>query len=123
MKYIFIAVASLVVPLTQAIAADDDVKILKFLMSEVEICDENYNCLDVETKTLPDPQKKAIPVVGYDKNEGMLKFVVEQQEKWVHQTEVELNRKAEASVICTNQKISRKSDKEVFATYGLGEGC
>lgn len=122
MKHLLTLITALTLPLT-AWAADGDVKILKFLMSEIEICDSDYNCLDVEAKTLPDPKKSPIPVVGFDEKEGMLKFVVEQQEKWVHQTEVELNQKAEASVICTNQKISRKSDKEVFATYGLGEGC
>ncbi|MBE1275026.1 hypothetical protein [Enterovibrio baiacu] len=103
--------------------ANEGVKILAFLMDEVEICDKDYACADIDKKLLPDPEKSPIFVTSYDESEGMLEFFLNNDKKWVHQTEVELNQKAVASVICTNQKISRKSDKEVFATYGLGEGC
>ncbi|KKD60849.1 hypothetical protein RN22_08900 [Grimontia sp. AD028] len=123
MKALTLVISLLCFPLGLSVAQAKEVKIIDFLMDEVEICDNDYNCQDVPAKTLPDPTKSPIPVVAFDENEGMLKFVVKDEEKWIHQTEVELNQKALASVICTDQKISRKSDKEVFATYGLGEGC
>ena len=104
--------------------AEDKVLILDFLMDSVEICDGNLDCSDVDKKSLPNPSDEMVIVSSYDKKEGMVMFKHLGNEKWVHITEVKLSQKAVASVVCTEQStISRKSDKQVFSTYGLGEGC
>ncbi|WEM44669.1 hypothetical protein PTW35_25765 (plasmid) [Photobacterium sp. DA100] len=104
-------------------AAQDKVLILDFLMDSVEICDGKLDCTDVDKSSLPDPKEETVIVASYDKKEGMLMFEHLGHEKWVHITEVELNHKAVASIVCTQQTISKKSDKQVFSTHGLGEGC
>ncbi|WCE29371.1 hypothetical protein [Vibrio sp. SCSIO 43137] len=104
-----------------AISADNPVQILKFKLDEVEICDKEENCDDVARKTLPDTKTEPLLVEAVNAESGFLMFTQNGIQKWVHQTEVELNVKAIASVTCTAQNHSRKSDSDVYASMGLGE--
>lgn len=103
--------------------AEQEVKIIEFITEEIEVCNKAFECEDIPANTLPSPREVTLLVESYDQNEGYIMFKVENKEMWVHITEVELNKKAVASVVCTAQTISSKSDKSTYATLGLGEGC
>ncbi|MCJ2377879.1 hypothetical protein LNL84_13660 [Vibrio sp. ZSDZ34] len=103
--------------------AQDQVKIIDFLVDNVWVCDENNNCSDVSIDTLPDPTKGGLIVENYDRKEQMVMVKINGQAKWFDQIEVQLNKTAVASVVCSTQTISAKSDSGTYATLGLGEGC
>ncbi len=107
----------------QAVSEEKQIQILEFLLDEVEICNTREECQDIAKDLLPDPNKTTIVIEKFDQDEGYLMFKQNGEEKWVHQTEVELNSKSVASIICTTQNPSNKSDQQTFATLGLGEGC
>ncbi|CAK1758558.1 Secreted protein [Vibrio crassostreae] len=108
---------------TSAAMAQDHVKIIDFLVDNVWVCDKNNECADVSTKTLPDPTQSGLIVENYDRKEQMVMVKIDGQEKWFDQIEVQLNKTAVASVVCSTQVISAKSDSGTYATLGLGEGC
>ncbi|CDU11896.1 hypothetical protein [Vibrio coralliirubri] len=103
--------------------AQDHVKIIDFLVDNVWVCDKDNECADVSTKTLPDPTQSGLIVENYDREEQMVMVKIDGQEKWFDQIEVQLNKTAVASVVCSTQVISAKSDSGTYATLGLGEGC
>lgn len=106
-----------------SVMAQDHVKIIEFLVDNVWVCDKDNECADVPSKTLPDPSKNALIVENYDRAEQMVMVKIDGQEKWFDQIEVQLNKTAVASVVCSSQTISAKSDSGTYATLGLGEGC
>ncbi|HAS6347180.1 hypothetical protein LZU85_04345 [Vibrio sp. IRLE0018] len=103
--------------------AQEQVKIIDFLVDTVWVCDQSNDCNDVPRSSLPDPKKSALVVENYDSKEQMVMVKIDGQEKWFDQIEVQLNKTAVASVVCSTQKISTKSDSGTYATLGLGEGC
>lgn len=103
--------------------AQEQIKIIDFLVDDVWVCDKNNECTDVPKSTLPDPSKSALVVENYDQKEQMVMVKINGQEQWFDQIEVQLNKTAVASVVCSTQKISAKSDSGTYATLGLGEGC
>jgi len=103
--------------------ATEKVTITAFITEEVEVCNKAFECEDILAKNLPDPSTVQLVIQSYDKGEGYIMFNYKDREMWVHQTEVELSKKAFASTICTAQVLSNKSDKATYATLGLGEGC
>ncbi len=103
--------------------AQEKVRILDFLMDEVEICDKSEACRDVDRSKLPDPTKVPLAVKRFDEGQGMVMFEHNGLEHWIHQSEVKLNVTALSTVICTTQDVSRKSDAQTFGIHGLGEGC
>ena len=103
--------------------AQDHIKIIDFLVDNVWVCDKDNECADISTKTLPDPTKSGLIVENYDRKEQMVMVKIDGQEKWFDQIEVQLNKTAVASVVCSTQVISAKSDSGTYATLGLGEGC
>lgn len=108
---------------SSATMAQDHVKIIDFLVDNVWVCDKDNECADISTKTLPDPAKSGLIVENYDRKEQMVMVKIDGQEKWFDQIEVQLNKTAVASVVCSTQVISAKSDSGTYATLGLGEGC
>lgn len=103
--------------------AQEQVKVIDFLVDNVWVCDKDNSCADVPKNTLPDPKKTGLVVENYDQEEQMVMVKINGQEKWFDQIEVQLNKTAVASVVCSTQKISAKSDSGTYATLGLGEGC
>ncbi|KJY82375.1 hypothetical protein TW81_13250 [Vibrio galatheae] len=103
--------------------AQESIKIIDFLVDNIWVCDQNNECQDVPKSTLPDPKKVGLIVENYDPKEQMVMVKIDGQEKWFDQIEVQLNKTAVASVVCSTQKISAKSDSGTYATLGLGEGC
>jgi hypothetical protein len=103
--------------------AQEQVKIIDFLVDNVWVCDKNNDCADVPKNTLPDPTKNGLVVENYDQKEQMVMVKINGKEQWFDQIEVQLNKTAVASVVCSTQKISAKSDSGTYATLGLGEGC
>ena len=103
--------------------AQEQVKVIDFLVENVWVCDKDNSCADVPKSTLPDPKKSGLVVENYDRQEQMVMVKIDGQEKWFDQIEVQLNKTAVASVVCSTQKISAKSDSGTYATLGLGEGC
>ena len=108
---------------SSAVMAQEQVKVIDFLVDNVWVCDKNNECADVSTKTLPDPTQSGLIVENYDRKEQMVMVKIDGQEKWFDQIEVQLNKTAVASVVCSTQVISAKSDSGTYATLGLGEGC
>jgi len=112
-------------------AGNDQVLILDFLLDSIEICDTNFSCEDVAKTDLPQATKSPVPVQNFDKKHGMVMFQYQGKDMWVHQSEVQLNEVAVASVVCTgqgvaknrNQDISSRSDNMNFSSLGLGEDC
>ncbi|MDH5902329.1 hypothetical protein ACED30_03345 [Vibrio splendidus] len=105
------------------VMAQEQIKVIDFLVDNVWVCDKNNVCADVPKNTLPDPKKNGLVVENYDQEEQMIMVKINGQEKWFDQIEVQLNKTAVASVVCSTQKISAKSDSGTYATLGLGEGC
>ncbi|MCZ4294058.1 hypothetical protein [Vibrio sinaloensis] len=103
--------------------AQEQIKIIDFLVDNVWVCDKNNNCADVPKENLPDPTKKGLVVENYDPKEQMVMITINGKEQWFDQIEVQLNKTAVASVVCSTQVISAKSDSGTYATMGLGEGC
>ncbi|MGG5573104.1 hypothetical protein [Vibrio diazotrophicus] len=117
-------VCGLILGLTPSISmAKEQVKIVDFLVDNVWVCDKNNDCADVPKNMLPDPTKDGLVVENYDQQEQMVMVTIDGQEKWFDQIEVQLNKTAVASVVCSSQTISAKSDSGTYATLGLGEGC
>ncbi|MEH0689757.1 hypothetical protein H4F17_11860 [Vibrio cholerae] len=109
--------------ISSGVVAQDQIKIIDFLVDNVWVCDKNNHCADIPKNMLPDPTKTGLVVENYDQREQMVMVKINGQEKWFDQIEVQLNKTAVASVVCTTQKISAKSDSGTYATLGLGEGC
>lgn len=112
---IFVGVIGLVFPV---FSSDNTLLIKKFLLKSVEICDANDECRDMSRKSLPDPSKSPIPVLEANAKTGMLMFKVGNKELWVHQTEVQLNKKYIVSQKC---EYTARSNENVVATMGAGE--
>ncbi|SMY32206.1 hypothetical protein PMAL9190_00409 [Photobacterium malacitanum] len=112
---------SLMMITNTALANSSDVKIVNFVLDEVEICTSNDDCTDVSLNQLPDPKKENIIVKTIDDSQNMVMFEHNGIEKWIHWSEVTLNTKDVASVMCTS--IAQADDKSTYATLGLGEGC
>ncbi len=113
-----------------SIAKTKEVRILNFIMNEIEICDTAFTCHNMNKSELPDPSETVVKVVNFDQDEGMLMFRHNGKDMWVHQSEVDLNETAVASVVCTSVPDTTKTSqditstpKSVYTTYGLGEGC
>lgn len=124
MKPLSTLVLSLTFGLTSSVVmAQEQIKIIDFLVDNVWVCDKNNDCTDVPKKTLPDPTKVGLVVENYDPKEQMVMVKIDGQEKWFDQIEVQLNKTAVASIICSTQQISAKSDSGTYASLGLGEGC
>ncbi|MGB3212913.1 MAG: hypothetical protein WBB19_19585 [Desulforhopalus sp.] len=125
---IFIALSMTV---GKVFAGNRQVLIKNFLLDSIEICDTSFSCKDVDRMDLPDATKSPVIVENFDQNHGMVMFQYNGENMWVHQSEVKLNEKAVASVVCTGQSgdnkrsndISYRSDRENFTSFGLGEGC
>lgn len=114
----FLFSALLITLSVSLMASDQQLTILKFILSEVEVCDAKDNCEDISRKKLPNPSKSPIPILEANPKTGMLMFKVGNKEYWVHQTEVKLNKKYTVSQTC---EYTAKSNDNVVATMGAGE--
>lgn len=109
---------------------DKDVLILKFWTDPVHVYESAVSSNPVPRNFFPDPGKERIIVENYDRR-GFVMFIYKDEEYWVNQAFVKLNKTAEASIKCSDSEIRIKNDngdytgkvENVHAKLGLGEGC
>lgn len=111
------------ISIPKAVIASEDIKIIDFLTDTLWLCSSDEDCVDTPKSELPDPTKNPLVVTKYDENAEMVAVNIEGKETWFDKTEVQLNKKALASVRCATQSITRNSDSKTYASFGLGEGC
>ena len=110
---------------------EKEVLILKFYTDPVSIYESADSYTNMPRKSLPDPRKSKVRVKDFDRPTSMVMFVHDGRPMWVSQSEVELNHKAVASIICTQMKNEKRRGNSdityrtgvVRGTMGLGEGC
>ena len=112
------------------IAGGKDVFILKFYTDPVYVYETAERFREVPQDALPDPGKTEIIIENFDYPTNMVMFMHQNQEMWVSQSEVKLNKTAVASVICTKTGPDVPAATppgtlpgKPYATMGLGEGC
>lgn len=109
---------------TAHVQSSEPLKIVGYLVDELWVCDNQEQCADIPKSALPDPTRTPLLVKKQNSQDGLVMTEIEGEEKWFEEIEVELNKKPDVTGKCSDSNvISQKSDKKVYASYGLGEGC
>lgn len=104
--------------------ANEPLKIMDYLVDELWVCDTSDNCADIPRSQLPDPTKAPLLVKQRNPQDELVLTEIDGEDKWFEIIEVELNIKPEVTGKCSDGGvISKKSDSQIYASFGLGEGC
>jgi hypothetical protein len=101
-------------------------KIIGYRLSDIELCDENDDCIDVAIDVMPE----SIKVEGFNTSNNTAGILYQGQLYWVHLSEVKLNEQAQASKTCAmegasvdNNDLSKPKDHNSNVMMGVGEKC
>ncbi|UPW18785.1 hypothetical protein M0C34_00480 [Agarivorans sp. TSD2052] len=114
--------------ITKVLASDfEGAKVIAYKFDPMEICTKDtsgaFTCEDKPVSELPDLGKQALFVKHHQLDPGLFAISIAGQDIWVFQDNVQIDKKARASVQCSEQQISQGDDTAVYASIGFGEGC
>jgi hypothetical protein len=101
-------------------------RIIEYILPDIELCDENDDCIDVSAGDLDESKK----VEGFNTSTNTVGIIYQDKLYWVHLTEVKLNVEAQASKTCAmkaasvdTNELSKPKDLDSNVMMGVGEDC